>query len=296
MCTDDEAGPVDTTLLAALIGLPVAIAAGVVVDRLRRRAERREAGTALLEISRVDFQRDDESPFPTIDITVRNLRAVACVIKAAEIRDVQLWSFPPHARPSHEPVSWTYDADLSEPTQCIRLSQVVGPLGADRFAIRCGTTKPVYPYVGHFLYLFAIDLILNDGERQHLGRFLAHIPQPVIILGLFSAPLSPAEVDDLVGQASALAAQLTPETRVDPRAKDALAEIKSLSEPADPEPRVVVPAEHPPTPARVARVHALLDAGRLSGEEASKLISNGRVNDENWELARRIETNMGGGT
>jgi hypothetical protein len=214
--------------IAAALGVAAALIAAVVAELLRRRGGRAESETNL-EITRVDFQREDDEFFPSLDITLRNLSTTSCVITEAEIFNVTTWEFPPESWPSALKISRTYDADLGQQTQSIRLSQAVEPQGVDRFALRLGTSRPLYPYVGYYLYLFNVSLKVNNSRKKlDLGCFLVSIPQPMQIQGLTTVPPRPGKIKLLKEKAQRLLQQVEKGVYVDPVAEQGLQELLAL--------------------------------------------------------------------
>ncbi len=220
----------DPAIAAAIIGLPIALVAVVAAEFLRRRGRRVECEVNL-EVTRVDFERSTEEFFPCLDITLRNLSATSCILTDAEVSNVSVWEFPPESRPSALEISATYDADLSRKQEVIRMSQSIDPGGVDRFAIRLGTSRPIPPFVGYYLHLFDLSLKVN-GSRSviKLGRYLASIPQPMEIRGLYTPPLTPQKIELLKDRAQQLSERVENGVNIDPVAKQALKELQELPE------------------------------------------------------------------
>jgi hypothetical protein len=189
-----------------------------------------------LELVRVDFLHgSDGDRFPMIDVTLRNMGQIAAVIHEFVVNDAETWEFPAPVSPSAMPVSWTFDVDLGRSReQRHRISQVVEGQGADRFAVRLGTSVACYPFVGAFLYTFRASLTVNASRSQvELGHFLVSLPQPMTVMGTFSPGLSRDDARHLKSTLSRLRDQLTDDTFIDERAREALSEIDEISDPED---------------------------------------------------------------
>lgn len=192
----------------------------------------REDRDSELELVRVDVHPGSEDdPFPVLDITARNRGTVSAVIHELVIRDVEVWAFRPGLRPSALPVSWRYDVDLGGDQRRVhRVSQAVGGGEADRFEVRLGTSEPIYPFVGHFLYLFHAALVIDANRHElPLGSFLVRLPQPMQLQGSFNAGLDEHELRDLETRARKLALRVATEVTVQAEALQALDELQSLT-------------------------------------------------------------------
>jgi hypothetical protein len=207
------------TLVSIIVAVAVAIVSGLILDRLRRRTDRKERRSADLELIDVAFVRDDdEFESLSLDIRVRNLGTTVCPIQAAQFMDIQIWQFPRPVRPSFRPISHTYDADLGGESAYATLSQGVLPGEMDRFAIRLGTSRPLPPGLGSYLYLFRLELVLNGGATLSLGRFLVDIRQPIRIHGTHGMAETMEWRQQLAARARTLMAIVDDDARVDPRA------------------------------------------------------------------------------
>jgi hypothetical protein len=141
--------------------------------------------------------------------------------------DIDVWAFPRSVSPSALPVSTTYQADVGIGKRtAVRLSQEIRPGEADRFAVQLGTSKPIFPFVGGFLYLFRASLIVDRRHRSlPLGRFLARIPQPMKVLGYHGVSGPDPHLDELVAKAVELEALVEAGVYVQPSAQAVLNEL-----------------------------------------------------------------------
>lgn len=223
-----------TVLISVLAGLIVAVVSGVLVDRIRRRADRDERANPRLEVVQASFVRDDDESL-TLDITVRNLGTTSCPIQEARFSGIEVWRFPRPMSPMFRPISHTYDVDLGSDSASVVLHQVVPPGDVDRFAFRLGTSKPIPPGIGSFLYLFSLELALHKPTAtQDLGRFLVDIRQPMRFLGMHGVEESLEWRQKLAERARELASLIDSDTQVDPRARIVLDNLcRPLELPAD---------------------------------------------------------------
>ncbi len=221
-----------TILIPALVAIAVATISAVLADRIKRRADRHEGAQARLELVAVNFTRaDDKLETLSLDITVRNLSATTtCPIQAARFYDIEVWPFPRPMFPSLRRVSHIYDADLGDDFDYVEMHQGVPPGDIDRFAIRLGTSRPVGHGLGSYLYLFRVELILNEpATALPLGRFLVDIRQPVKVYGAHGNSETAVWRQTLVERARELAKLVENDAQVEPRARKVLDNILAAS-------------------------------------------------------------------
>jgi len=220
---------VSTVVIPALVAIAVATVSAVIADRIKRRADRRERADARLELLAVDFVRaEDAFESLTLDITVRNPGTTTCPIQGARFSDIETWRFPRPLSPSFRRISHTYDADLGGDSDNVVLHQGVPPGEIDRFAFRLGTSRPLSPGLGSFLYLFRLELILNNPTATlDLGRFLVDIRQPVRVLGYHGMPEAREWRQQLAERARALAKIVESDTHVESRAREVLDKLSA---------------------------------------------------------------------
>jgi hypothetical protein len=218
-----------TLIVSALVAIVVATVSAVIADRIKRRADRRERTDARLELVAVDFTRgDDAFESLTLDITVRNPGTTTCPIQAARFYDIEVWQFPRPLAPSFRRISHTYDADLGGDSDNVVLHQGVPPGDIDRFAFRLGTSRPLSPGLGSFLYLFRLELTLsNPTATLDLGRFLVDVRQPVRVLGYHGMPETIEWRQQLAERARALAKFVESDAHVEPRAREVLDKLSA---------------------------------------------------------------------
>jgi hypothetical protein len=216
-------------IVSALVAIVVATVSAVIADRIKRRADRRERADAHLELVAVDFTRDDDAfETLTLDITVRNADTTTCPIQAALFYDIEVWQFPRPLSPSFRRISHTYDADLGGGSDKVVLHQGVPPGDVDRFAFRLGTSRPLPPGLGSFLYLFRLELILNNPTANlDLGRFLVDVRQPLRVLGYHGMPETREWRQQLAERARALARIVESDTHVESRAQEVLNKLSA---------------------------------------------------------------------
>lgn len=218
-----------TVIVSALVAIAVATVSAVIADRIKRRADRRERVDARLELVAANFTRDDDAlETLTLDITVRNPGTTTCPIQAARFYDIEVWPFPRPLSPSFRRISHTYDADFGGDSDNVVLHQGVPPGDIDRFAFRLGTSRPIAPGLGSFLYLFRVELILsNPTATLGLGRFLVDVRQPVRVLGCHGMPETIEWRQQLAERARVLAKIVESGTHVESRAQKVLDKLSA---------------------------------------------------------------------
>jgi hypothetical protein len=174
--------------------------------------------------------------YTTLEIMLRNRGAAVAVVHEMVVDGIEVWPFPLTVRPSAIPVSATYDADLGHaPTEVVQLAQQIKPDAADRFKVRLFTSKPIYPWVGGFLYLFSVRLIVDQARTElPLGRFLVRIPQPMRILGYHGVRPEP-RLAELIAKAQKLEEIVAKDVIVQPEAQAVLNELIRKDPNAGPE-------------------------------------------------------------
>lgn len=212
---------------AAWITVGVA-AAGALGAFARRALDLRRGRRSTVEVVRVDLnagEKDDRCA--VLDITLRNTGPAPAVVHELVLDDIEVWAFPRTVSPSALPIAATYQADLGASTHTVvRLSQEIRPGEADRFAVQLGTSKPIFPFVGGFLYLFTASLTIDRGRRSTpLGRFLARIPQPMLVRGYHGVGGPDPRVDELVAKAVELESIIQTGVHVQPSAQAVLNEL-----------------------------------------------------------------------
>lgn len=184
----------------------------------------------ILDVVGVDIiDGEDEDRFPRLDVIVRNRGHVAEVIREFAVDHVEMFAFPAPENPSALEVTWTYDLDLSRESHTIRLDppQVVDGSAATRFQVALGTTEPQYPYRGHWLFLFEARMGFGAPTRTvELGTFLASVPQPMQVAGLYRRGLAAHERHSLREELARLESKLSREVFIHSAASDAIAEIR----------------------------------------------------------------------
>jgi hypothetical protein len=206
-----------------LIGVAGAAAVAVAVELYRRRVR----ADSDLEVVRVDVTTDEErNRSPVLDVTVRNRGTAPAMIHELLVSEVEVWAFPAAVRPSARPVSWTYDIDLGSDNQVHRLSQEVRGGDGDRFEIRLGTSKAIFPFEGGYLYLFAAALVLDAARHTlDLGTFLVRVPQPMRVLGYRRVKRSEQEEQTAIANARRLAERVSNGVVIQDRARTILDEV-----------------------------------------------------------------------
>jgi hypothetical protein len=231
------ASHVNTVVFSVLGAIAVATVSAVLADRLKRRSDRQERKQARLELVDVSFTRaDDEFESLTLEITVRNLSdTMACPIQAARFSGIEVWQFPFPMMPSFRPVSQTYDADLGGDSDHVVLHQGIAAGEIERFAIRLGTSRPLAPGRGSFLYLFDLELVLNSPTATlDLGRFLVDLRQPVRLHGWHGTSGATEWHQQLAERARQLAEIVETDTYVEVRARKVLDNLSAVP-PAEPD-------------------------------------------------------------
>lgn len=204
---------------------------GAVPDGNDVQAPPRPITAADLEVVKTRFVHPKEDGFPSLVVTLRSLSDTAVVLHEAVFENLEVWEFPAPVNPHALGVSWTYQVNLgATETQRVELSQEIPARRADRFSFRLGTSKRIYPYVGHFLYLVDLAVIAKrDREKTPLGTFLARIPQPSDVQAYYNHGASKAELRSLRERARELSAKLASKKAiVDPDARAALRELTNL--------------------------------------------------------------------
>lgn len=184
-----------------------------------------------LRLIRADVLDGDEADsFPLLDVTIENTGTTSGVLHELVLEQVQVFPFPASAWPEALEVSWTYDADLSQPGQTVRISEVVPPAGAARFQVRLGTTQPIYPYLGHFLYWFRASAVHGHARSVlDLGAFLVRITQPAEVHGSYRPRMSASLLRLLTSELNTLEGRLASMPAViHAAAAEALDEIRSV--------------------------------------------------------------------
>lgn len=220
----------------AIYGPLVGVAGAAIIAVSRELYVRRTGRRSDLEVVRVDITTDQDLS-PVLDVTVRNRGMASAMTHELVVDGIEVWTFPRAVRPSARPVSWRYEIDLGVGgDQVHRISQEVRGGEGDRFEIRLGTSEPIFPFVGGFLYLFRAVLRV-DATRTELvlGRFLVRVPQPMRVLGYHGAGRSQEELQDHREKAKRLVERVSRGILVQDRAQGILDEVllgKALPDPA----------------------------------------------------------------
>jgi hypothetical protein len=216
----------------AIYGPLISLAGAAIIAIAREVYLRRTARGSELEVVRVDVKTDEDFS-PVLDITVRNTGTAPAMIHEFIVDGIEVWAFPHPGKPSARPVSRRYEVDLrGDADQFHRLSQEVRGGDGDRFEIRLGTSDPIFPYVGGFLYLFRAALVVDAARRElELGRFLVRLPQPMRALGIHGVGRDEQELRELVEKAKRLTERVSNGVIVHDRAQAILDEVERVNLP-----------------------------------------------------------------
>jgi hypothetical protein len=185
-----------------------------------------------VRIVRLDVTNGDPEgeSFPLLDISLENRGGVDALIHEARFEEIRTFEFPAPAAPHAEGISWEYDVNLgTSEAQTERLSQTVPAGGVDRFAIRLGTDNPIYPFVGNFLYLFRLSLVVGSDDTEiEIGQVLVRLPQPVDVDAYTSFGLTDEQLADLKDELRELEGALEEKAVVHEDAELAMETIEGL--------------------------------------------------------------------